>query len=94
MSSHPSVLGIAQIPHRSRALRLLMATLLIIGQLAVLVPAAFAAPVDFDQDGRLDLIVSNRRAPLELYRNKSVKEAPLFCCMESLTTLTLVPLEK
>lgn len=28
--------------------------------------AAFA---DFDLDGRLDLIVSNRRAPLELYRN-------------------------
>jgi hypothetical protein len=28
--------------------------------------AAFA---DFDQDGRLDLIVTNRRAPLELYRN-------------------------
>ena len=28
-----------------------------------------AALVDFDQDGRLDLIVSNRRAPLELYRN-------------------------
>jgi hypothetical protein len=28
-----------------------------------------AALVDFDRDGRLDLIVSNRRAPLELYRN-------------------------
>lgn len=28
-----------------------------------------AALVDFDQDGRLDLIVSNRRAPLEIYRN-------------------------
>ena len=28
-----------------------------------------AALADFDQDGRLDLIVSNRRAPLELYRN-------------------------
>ena len=28
--------------------------------------AAFA---DFDLDGRLDLVVSNRRAPLELYRN-------------------------
>ncbi|MCK0120284.1 CRTAC1 family protein [Loktanella sp. F6476L] len=28
--------------------------------------AAFA---DFDNDGRLDLIVTNRRAPLELYRN-------------------------
>ena len=28
-----------------------------------------AALVDFDNDGRLDLIVSNRRAPLELYRN-------------------------
>ncbi|MEQ6202186.1 CRTAC1 family protein [Sulfitobacter sp. HNIBRBA2951] len=28
-----------------------------------------AALVDFDLDGRLDLIVSNRRAPLELYRN-------------------------
>lgn len=27
------------------------------------------ALVDFDLDGRLDLIVSNRRAPLELYRN-------------------------
>jgi hypothetical protein len=32
--------------------------------------AAFA---DFDQDGLLDLIVSNRRAPLELYRNVSAK---------------------
>lgn len=30
-----------------------------------------AALVDFDQDGRLDIIVSNRRAPLELYRNTS-----------------------
>ena len=28
-----------------------------------------AALVDFDLDGRLDLIVSNRRTPLELYRN-------------------------
>jgi hypothetical protein len=28
-----------------------------------------AALADFDQDGRLDLIVSNRRAPLEIYRN-------------------------
>jgi hypothetical protein len=28
-----------------------------------------AALVDFDQDGRLDLLVSNRRAPLEIYRN-------------------------
>ena len=28
-----------------------------------------AALIDFDRDGRLDLIVSNRRAPLELYRN-------------------------
>ena len=28
-----------------------------------------AALADFDQDGRLDLIVVNRRAPLELYRN-------------------------
>lgn len=28
-----------------------------------------AALVDFDLDGRLDLIVSNRRAPLEIYRN-------------------------
>jgi hypothetical protein len=28
-----------------------------------------AAMVDFDLDGRLDLIVSNRRVPLELYRN-------------------------
>ena len=28
-----------------------------------------AALVDFDLDGRLDLVVSNRRAPLELYRN-------------------------
>ena len=28
-----------------------------------------AALVDFDNDGRLDLIVSNRRAPLELYSN-------------------------
>ncbi|WP_296419960.1 CRTAC1 family protein [Pseudooctadecabacter sp.] len=28
-----------------------------------------AALVDFDGDGRLDLLVSNRRAPLELYRN-------------------------
>lgn len=28
-----------------------------------------AALADFDQDGRLDLIVSNRRAPLMLYRN-------------------------
>ncbi|SHH32542.1 Repeat domain-containing protein [Cognatiyoonia sediminum] len=27
------------------------------------------ALVDFDNDGQLDLIVSNRRAPLELYRN-------------------------
>ena len=27
------------------------------------------ALVDFDNDGRLDLLVSNRRAPLELYRN-------------------------
>ncbi|SDX17159.1 CRTAC1 family protein [Litoreibacter albidus] len=30
--------------------------------------AAFA---DFDLDGRLDLVVSNRRAPLELYRNET-----------------------
>jgi len=30
-----------------------------------------AALADFDQDGRLDLIVVNRRAPLELYRNIS-----------------------
>lgn len=30
-----------------------------------------AALADFDRDGRLDLIVSNRRAPLELYRNVS-----------------------
>ena len=30
--------------------------------------AAFA---DFDLDGRLDLIVSNRRAPLEIYRNET-----------------------
>jgi hypothetical protein len=28
-----------------------------------------AALADFDQDGRLDLIVVNRRAPLELYQN-------------------------
>lgn len=28
-----------------------------------------AALADFDADGRLDLIVTNRRAPLELYRN-------------------------
>ena len=28
-----------------------------------------AALADFDQDGRVDLIVVNRRAPLELYRN-------------------------
>jgi hypothetical protein len=28
-----------------------------------------AALADFDNDGRLDLIVSNRRAPLEIYRN-------------------------
>ncbi len=28
-----------------------------------------AALADFDQDGRLDLIVVNRRAPLEIYRN-------------------------
>ncbi len=28
-----------------------------------------AALADFDQDGRLDLIVTNRRAPLEIYRN-------------------------
>lgn len=28
-----------------------------------------AALVDFDLDGRLDLIVSNRRAPIEIYRN-------------------------
>ncbi|WP_298261267.1 CRTAC1 family protein [uncultured Litoreibacter sp.] len=30
-----------------------------------------AALADFDLDGRLDLIVSNRRAPLELYRNET-----------------------
>ena len=30
-----------------------------------------AALVDFDRDGRLDLLVVNRRAPLEIYRNIS-----------------------
>ena len=28
-----------------------------------------AALADFDNDGRLDLVVMNRRAPMELYRN-------------------------
>ena len=43
--------GLGSRTYRSTALRLLMAALLIIGHLAVLAPAAFAAPVDFDQDG-------------------------------------------
>ena len=52
MSSRSPVLGTASTPHRSKALRLLMATLLIIGQLAVLAPAAFGAPGDdWDGDG-------------------------------------------
>lgn len=36
---------------------------------ATLHRARGAALADFDQDGRLDLLVSNRRAPLEIYRN-------------------------
>lgn len=37
--------------------------------LAALERSRGAALADFDQDGRLDVIVSNRRAPLMLYRN-------------------------
>ena len=30
-----------------------------------------AAVADFDLDGRLDILVSNRRAPMEIYRNET-----------------------
>ncbi len=38
---------------------------------ASLVRSRGAALVDFDLDGRLDLVVVNRRAPLEMYRNET-----------------------
>ena len=51
MSLHPAGLTATTRPTRSPALRLLIAVLLAVGQLAILAPAASAAAGDYDDDG-------------------------------------------